>query len=393
MRCPRCGKELKDTALFCSRCGSKINPTSRINPVVANRASITGKYRENEKSGSSGFGLNPVTIAAIALVAILLAGAAFAVMDTGDTGDDDDNDKVVIFSDKSIPIQNFGNTYQISNIYNLNAYYFAFLNVNLYDVDVLAFLGNPIAPTVANGDDSKDLKEVVTVPEVEDSEDDDSSSEDSDGISDLSELVDSSASSEDSSADDSSSKNSGSDDSSADDSSSNDDKSSKSDSSSEESSKPDINTITIKSVDVTGGENDEPAECEIHVGSEYAGCEVNVSALYSSGDQYVNDGEPVTKTVDSDGNITIKSSLNAGSEGMMMVDLVNVTISADGDEICFYEQPISIEIGSIEDASSDSSSSSDSSYDDSYYNSYDDSSYDDSFYDDEYYSDDEYYYY
>ena len=401
MRCPRCGKQLKDNALFCSRCGSKINPTSRINPVVANRASLAGNKVDdgNSKSDSSGFGSSAVLFATIALIAILLAGAAFAVMDTGDSGDNDDNGKVVSFSGKDIPVDKFANKYQVTNIYNLNAYYFAFLDVDLYHVDVLAFLGNPIAPdNAANDVDDSDakLKDVVVVPEEDDSGDDDSSSDDSgsnddsssdDGISDLSELQDSddSSSKDDKSSDSSSSKG----DKSSDSSSSKSDKSSdsssskgvkSSDSSSSKSSKPDISTITIKSVKVTGGENDEPAECEIDVGREYAGCKVNVSAWYSSNGEYVNDGKPVTKTVDSDGKIVIKSTLDAGTDGMIMVDFVNVTLSEpDGPEICFYEQPISIEIGTMEDTSSGSDS-----FDDSYYDDY---------YGDEYYPDDEYYYY
>ena len=386
LRCPRCGKQLKDNALFCSRCGSKINPTSRINPVVANRASLAGnKVADgNSKSDSSGFGSSAVLFATIALIAILLAGAAFAVMDTGDSDDNDDNGKVVSFSGKDIPVEKFGNKYQITNIYNLNAYYFAFLNVNLYDIDVLAFIGNPIAPDNAadNGNVSdKELKDVVVVPEADDSDDDkDTSSDDSDeGISDLSELMDSSSSSTDDSSSSTDDKSSDSDSKS-----SSDDKSSDSDS--ESSSEPDISTITINSVSVTGDSNDN-AECEIYVGSEYAGCQVEVSALYTSNGQSVNDGQPVNKTVDSNGKITIKSSLDAGSDGMVTVDLVNVTISEpNGPEICSYEQPISLDIGTMEDTSSDSSND-DSSYDDT---SYDDSYYDDSYYDDYYY--DEYYY-
>ena len=109
--------------------------------------------------------------------------------------------------------------------------------------------------------------------------------------------------------------------------------------------------------------------------------------MYTSNGQSVNDGQPVNKTVDSNGKITIKSSLDAGSDGMVTVDLVNVTISEpNGPEICSYEQPISLDIGTMEDTSSDSSND-DSSYDDT---SYDDSYYDDSYYDDYYY--DEYYY-
>ena len=394
LRCPRCGKQLKDNALFCSRCGSKINPTSRINPVVANRASLAGnKVADgNSKSDSSGFGSSAVLFATIALIAILLAGAAFAVMDTGDSDDNDDNGKVVSFSGKDIPVEKFGNKYQITNIYNLNAYYFAFLNVDLYDIDVLAFIGNPIAPDNAadNGNVyDKELKDVVVVPEADDSDDDkdtssnddkDTSSDDSDeGISDLSELMDSSSSSTDDSS-------SSSDDKSSDsDSKSSDDKSSDSDSKS--SNEPDISTITINSVTVTGDSNDN-AECEIYVGSEYAGCQVEVSALYTSNGQSVNDGQPVTKTVDSNGKITIKSSLDAGSDGMVTVDLVNVTISEpNGPEICYFDQPIFHDIGTMEDTSSDSSYD-DSTYDDT---SYDDSYYDDSYYDDSYY-DDEYYY-
>ena len=73
---------------------------------------------------------------------------------------------------------------------------------------------------------------------------------------------------------------------------------------------------------------------------------------------------------------------------MVTVDLVNVTISEpNGPEICYYEQPIFLDIGTMEDTSSDSSYD-DSTYDDT---SYDDSYYDDSYYDD-YYYDDEYYY-